>query len=143
MMKITVKAALEMLQAIQQLDSYQNGADKPTLYKYSGDTRLQLAIARHKLRAVQESYIDARNAMLLEVTDGSGDLPAIDGTMDAKERKSAVALHLEFNKRERELQSVEAEVDIKPLPAECFKLDENPIPAAVLDMLGDFINASS
>jgi hypothetical protein len=141
-MKITVKSALEMLQAITQLDSYQNGADKPTLYRYGGDTRLRIAIARRKLRQVQEDYTDARNAMLLELTDGGGDLPAIDNMMDAAERKAAVAQHVEFSKRERELQRAEIELDIDPLPAEAFKLDENPIPPTVLDMLGEFIDAN-
>lgn len=140
-MKITVKAALEMLQAIGQLDSYQNGADKPSLYKYAGDTRLQIAIARRKLRAIQEDYTDARNAMLLELTDGAGDLPPIDNLMDAAERKAALALHIEYNKRERELQRAEVDLDIEPLPVEKFALDDNPIPATVLDMLGDFIDA--
>lgn len=140
-MKITVKAALEMLQAIAQLDSYQNGADKPTLYKYPGATRLQIAIARRKLRAVQEDYTDARNAMLLELTDGGGDLPAIDNVMDAAERKRAVAMHMEFNKRERELQKATIDLDVEPVPVADFNLDENPIPATVLDMLGEFIDA--
>lgn len=140
-MKLTVKAALEMLQAIGQLDSYQNGADKPSLYKYAGDTRLQIAIARRKLRAVQEDYTDARNAMLLELTDGGGDLPAIDNMMDAADRKAAVAMHIEYNKRERELQRALVELDVEPLPVERFNLDDNPIPAGVLDMLGEFIHA--
>lgn len=140
-MKLTVKAALEMLQAIGQLDSYQNGADKPSLYKYAGDTRLQIAIARRKLRAIQEDYTDARNAMLLELTDGGGDLPAIDNMMDAAERKAAVAMHIEYNKRERELQRAMVELDIEPLPVDRFNLDDNPIPAGVLEMLGEFIHA--
>lgn len=140
-MKITVKAALEMLQAIAQLDSYQNGADKPTLYRYGGDTRLQIAIARRKLRAIQEDYTDARNAMLLELTDGGGDLPAIDNVMDAAERKRAVAMHIEFNKRERELQRALVDLDVTPVMVERLNLDDNPIPATVLDMLGEFIDA--
>jgi hypothetical protein len=123
-MKLTVKAALEMLQAMQALDSYQNGADKPTLYKYDGDTRLRIAIARRKLRAIQDDYIDARNAVLLELSGGTGELPANN---------------VEFAKRDREMQKAEVEVDIDPLPVDKFKLEENPIPSGVLDMLGDFI----
>lgn len=140
-MKLTVKAALEMLQAIGQLDSYQNGADKPSLYKYAGDTRLQIAIARRKLRVIQEDYTDARNAMLLELTDGGGDLPAIDNMMDAAERKAAVAMHIEYNKRERELQRALVDLDVTPVMVERLNLEENPIPAGVLDMLGEFIDA--
>jgi hypothetical protein len=141
-MKITVKAALEMLQAIAQLDSYQNGAEKPTLYKYPGRTRLDIAIARRKLRAIQEDYTDARNAMLLELTDGGGDLPAIDNVMDAEERKRAVAMHITFHKRERELQNALVDLDIEPVPQSNFQLDENPIPPSVLDMLGEFIDVN-
>ena len=142
-MKITVKAALEMLQAIAQLDSYHNGAEKPTLYKYGGDTRLKIAIARRKLRAIQEDYTDARNAMLLELTDGSGDLPSITSGDDPAERKRVVGLHMEFDKRERELQRAMIEIDVEPVSVDRFKLDENPIPATVLDMLGEFIDARS
>ena len=142
-MKITVKAALEMLQAIAQLDSYQNGAEKPTLYKYGGDTRLQIAIARRKLRAIQEDYTDARNAMLLELTDGSGDLPPIASDADPAERKRIVGLHMEFDKRERELQRAMIEIDVEPVSVDRFNLDDNPIPATVLDMLGEFIDARS
>jgi hypothetical protein len=123
-MKLTVKAALEMLQAMQALDSYQNGADKPTLYKYDGDTRLRIAIARRKLRAIQDDYIDARNAVLMELSDGKGELPAG---------------HLEFAKRDREMQKAEVEIDVDPLPVGKFRLEDNPIPSGVLDMLGEFV----
>lgn len=140
-MKITVRAALEMLQAIAQLDSFQNGADKPTLYKYDGDTRLQIAITRRKLRAMQEDYTNARNAMLVELTDGSGDLPAISAGDSPEERKRIIALHMDYDKRDRELQKTIIEIDIKPLPVDRFKLEDNPIPASVLDMLGEFIEA--
>lgn len=124
-MKLTVKAALEMLQAVQQLDSYINGADKPTLYKYTGDTRLQIAIARRKLRAVQEDYIDARNGALLELSGGSGELPAN---------------HIEFAKREREILKAVVELELDPLPVGKLQLEDNPIPPSVLDMLGDLIS---
>lgn len=142
-MKITVKAALEMLQALAQLDSYQNGGEKPTLYRYGGDTRLHIAIARRKLRAIQEDYADARNAMLLELTDGVGDLPPLSSGDSPAERRRNVALHMEYDKRDRELLRAEIDIDITPLPVDRFKLDENPIPAGVLDMLGGFIDARS
>jgi hypothetical protein len=132
-MKITVKEALEMLQAISQLDSYQNGGDKPTLYVYGGDTRLRIAIARRKLRALSEDYTQARNNLLLEITEGTGELPP-----PGNDRRLAKK-HLEFMQREKELLEAEVEIDIEPLPSAAFKLDENPIPPSVLDMLGSFI----
>lgn len=128
-MKLTVRAAIEMLQAMGQLDSYQNGADKPTLYSYSGDTRLQIAMARRKLRTIQEDYTEARNALLTEITDGKGEL--------SPEDREKMAW---FLKGDKELLLAEIDLDIKPVPLACFKLDDNPIPAAVLDMLGDFID---
>jgi hypothetical protein len=138
-LKITVKEALEMLNAIRQLDSYQNGADKPTLYRYGGDTRLKIAIASRKLRAVSEDYGEARNKLLLEITNGTGELPAVNGAAILEDRRAAVQKHLEFNAAEKSLLQSEIEINIEPLPVEAFKLDENPIPAGVLDMLGPFI----
>lgn len=138
-MKTTVKAALEMLQAIGQLDSYQNGADKPTLYRYSGDTRLRIAIARRKLRVIQDDYQEARNKMLVEVTDGAGELPLISNIMPPEERRRVIGQHLKFNERDKELLMAEIELDIEPLPSSSFNLDENPIPPSVLDLLGDLI----
>lgn len=139
-MKLTLKSALEMYQAVQQLDSYQNGADKPTLYKYDGDTRLQLAIARRKLREVYQDYIDARNKLLLEVTEGEGELPSLAG-LTSVERKQAMRRHILFTEKERQLLDGEVAVDIKPLPADRFKLDDNPIPTVVLDLLGPMLEA--
>src|SRR5262245_38207759 len=130
-----------MLNAIGQLDSYQNGGEKPTLYRYGGDTRLQIAIARRKLRAISEDFTDARNQLLMEVTDGVGELlvPPADG----EERRKVMRQHMEFNRREREMLDAEIELDIKPLTVEALKLDDNPIPAGVLDMLGEYIDARS
>lgn len=139
-MKITVKTALEMLNAIGQLDSYQNGADKPTLYRYGGDTRLQIAITRRKLRQISEDFTDARNALLLEVSDGVGELPALP-LEQGEERRKALRQHVSFNERERELLLAEVELDVKALSIEALKLEDNPIPATVLDLLGDLIHA--
>ena len=108
-MKLTVKDALEMLQAIAQLDGYQNGGTQSTPYKYSGDTRLKIAIARRKLRAIQEDFLTAREQY----------------NNDPEHDKEALAAVIE--------------VDIEPLPSEKFNLDDNPIPPMVLDLLGDFI----
>jgi len=137
-LKITIKAALEMLQAIGQLDGYQNGTDKLTLYKYPGDVRLKIAMARRKLRAVEEDYREARNQMIMELTDGIGALPAL-GPQSTKED---LAKSFEFSRRDREMLKEEVSLDIDAIPAASFNLDENPIPPTVLDLLGDFIEAT-
>jgi hypothetical protein len=136
--KITVREVLEMLHALGQLDSYQNGAEKPTLYRYGGDVRLKIAMARRKLRAVQEDYQEARNQMIMEVTDGIGALPALG----PQSTKDDFAKNLEFSNRERDMLKAEIEVDIEPVPLAGFNLDENPIPPTVLDFLGDFIGVT-
>lgn len=124
-MKLKVKAALEMLEAITQLDGYHNGSDKLSLYKYGGDIRLKIAIARRKLRVVQEDYMDSRNRLIRDISGA--------------EALQTTAHSLEFMDRHKEMLATEIEVDIQPLSIEAFKLDENPIPPSVLDMLGDFI----
>lgn len=140
-MKLTLKAALEMYQAVQALDQpYQNGAEKQERYKYDGETRLHLAIARRKLREIHEDYLEARNKLLMEVTQGSGDLPDVRGPWEnGSDRVNAVRMHVTFNERERSMLKAPIELDIKPLPSKAFKLDENPIPVAVLDLLGDML----
>jgi hypothetical protein len=141
-MKVTVKTALEMLQAIGQLDGYQNGSDKLTFYKYKGDIRLKIALARRKLRQTQEDYQDARNALLMEVTKGKGELPAIE-MVRPSERAELIKQVVAFNKGNDELLRSTVDLDIDALPVEAFNLDENPIPPTVLDMLGDFIAIGS
>jgi hypothetical protein len=128
-LKLTVKAALEMLQAIGQLDSYHNGSDKPTLYKYSGDIRLKIAMVRRKLRAIQEDYADTRNQLIVDMSKGTGGIPI--GPQS-----------IEFAKRDREMLDAEVDVDIQSIPVEALNLDENPIPPSVLDLLGDFVEAT-
>src|SRR5262245_34063377 len=116
-MKITLKEALEILQAIDQLDGYHNGSDKLTFYKYPGDVRLKIAMAKRKLRAIQDDYMETRNGVI----EKSG------------------PNRIETIKALNEMLKTEVEVDIEPLPSEKFNLDENPIPPSVLDMLGSFM----
>lgn len=138
-MKITVKQALEMAQAVSQLDGYQNGSAVLTPYKYDGATRLAIAAARRKLRAVVEDYQAARNAALLEATNGSGELPPVNDRMHPDLRQKLIKQSIAFDGLDKQLLAAEIEIAIVPLPPDKFKLDENPIPPAVLDMLGAFI----
>lgn len=139
-MKVTVKAALEMAQAIGQLDGYQNGsAERLTPYKYDGATRLRIANARRKLRAIVEDYQEARNAILIEISDGAGSLSPISPAMSHEERSKIAALHMAFDKRDKELLAATVDFDVAPLTSEQLKLDDNPIPPSVLDLLGDLV----
>lgn len=138
-MKITVKMALEMAQAVTQLDGYQNGTPMLTPYKYDAATRLAIAVARRKLRAVVEDYQNARNAALLEATGGTGELPPVNDRTPADERRRIIAQSIAFDKMDKELLAAEIEIGIAPIPSAKFNLDNNPIPPAVLDMLGEFI----
>jgi hypothetical protein len=121
-----MKQALEIYSALGQMDSYMNGAEKPILYKYDGATRLQMAIARRKLRQIHEDFSEARNSVIMEITGGEGQLEG------PKEQ-------YEFSRRELEMLRTELEVDIQPITVAALKLDENPIPVTVLDLLGAMI----
>jgi hypothetical protein len=139
-MKIKLKSALEMYAAIQQLDSYQDGAARPTLYKYDGDTRLRLAVARRCLREINEDYVEARNKIIMQLSDGAGELIGTHPGMSEQERKDIVRRNAAFAERERELLNSEVTLAIEPIAIARLKLDDNPIPAAVLDLLGDLIS---
>jgi len=138
-MRTTVKIALEMAQAVAQLDGYQNGGATPTPYKYDGATRIAIAAARRKLRLIAEDYQTARNAALVEASGGSGELPPISNVMTPDERRKVIAMHMAFDRADKELLAAEVEVDVATLPAASFNLDDNPIPPTVLDLLGPFI----
>jgi hypothetical protein len=138
-LRTTVKHALAMAQAVAQLDSYQNGGERPTLYKYDGSTRLAIAKVRRKLREVTDDYSDAREKMLMELTDGAGELPRLLPEHSPAERKAVLAKHIEFSAREKSLLDAEIDLDVNPFPVAQLKLDDNPIPAGVLDLLGNLL----
>ena len=130
-MKTSVQEALAMFQAVQQLDSYNNG-EKVMLYKYDAKTRLAFASARRKLRAIQEDYTEARNKLIDEISDGKG-IPPINGDL------AVLIMHNKFARADINLMKSEIDLDIEPIEVEAFKLDENPIPAGVLDGLGSLL----
>jgi len=138
-----VKTALEMLGGLAELDGYFNGAgDRRTPYKLDADTRLKIARARRVLRQVQDDYVEARNAALMELTDGLGELPSPAGPFENLAARATVrAQHLAFAARDRELLGAELNgaADIGRVTVAALKLDENPIPPSVLDLLGPFV----
>lgn len=139
-MRITVRTALEILSAVAQLDSYADGGDKRIPYKYDGATRLALAGLRRRLRAVQEDYTEARNNLIMELSNGTGELPTVPTNgADREERARAIAQHVALAVREREMLAAEVELELEPLTAAALKLDDNPIPPGVLDMLGPML----
>lgn len=123
-MKVTVREALEMQAAVARLDGHEN-----VLYKYDASTRLILAKVRRELRAVGEDYNEARNKLITAINpDG---IPPLNG--------HTMPQHIEFNKGEAELLKSEIEVSFDPIEVEKLKLDDNPIPAGVLEGLGSFL----
>lgn len=123
-MKVTVREALEMQAAVARLDGHEN-----VLYKYDASTRLILAKVRRELRAVGEDYNEARNKLITAINpDG---IPPLNG--------HTMPQHIEFNKGEAELLKSEIEVSFEPIEVEKLKLDDNPIPAGVLEGLGSFL----
>ncbi len=123
-MKVTVREALEMQAAVARLDGHEN-----VLYKYDASTRLTLAKVRRELRAVGEDYNEARNKLISAINpDG---IPPLNG--------HTMPQHVEFNKGEAELLKSEIEVSFDPIDVEKLKLDDNPIPAGVLEGLGSFL----
>jgi len=130
-MKISVQEAINMLQAVGQLDSYKDG-EKVLLYKYDARTRLILAGIRRKLRVVQEDYTEARNKLIDEVSEGKG-IPPINGDL------TTLVMHNKFARGDICLLKSEIDLDIEPMEADVLKLDENPIPAGVLDGLGSLL----
>lgn len=135
-MKLKMKHALEMAYALGQLDSHGDGEAR-TLYKFDGPTRLLLARARRRLREIEEDYRTARNALLLEVTEGTGELPVLNGHFaNPEDRRKAVTVNMAFVDADRKLLEAETELDIRPVSAAQLNLDANPIPVTVLDLMG-------
>jgi hypothetical protein len=125
-MKVQVREAMDMLQAITKLDGPEG-----TPYKYDAATRIALARTKRELRAVSEDFVEARNKLIEEINPGG--IPPLNGS------ESSMAMHVAFNKRELELIKVEVELNAEPLDVEKLKLDENAIPAGVLEGLGSFL----
>jgi hypothetical protein len=128
-MKIKVRQALEMAQAITQLDGWKNGSDAITPYKYDAPIRLRIAAARRQLRAAVEDYNEARNGVIMELSEGAGQLSPDD-------RAKQVA----FAERDRQLLAAEITLDVEPIQSMMLKLDDNPIPPSTLDLLGPFLS---
>lgn len=132
-----VRTALEILTGLAELDGYLNGSgDRKTPYKFDGATRLAIARARRTLRLVQEDYVDARNAALVELTDGTGELPSMTGTFESVIARDMVRTqHLKFAAKDRELLNAELQVELGTIAVPALALDDNPIPPSVLDMI--------
>ena len=136
-----VKTALEILTGLAELDGYLNGSgDRKTPYKFDGATRLAIARARRTLRLVQEDYVDARNAALVELTDGTGELPSMTGTFELVIARDMVRTqHMKFAAKDRELLNAELQVELGAIAVPALALDDNPIPPSVLDLIGPML----
>lgn len=139
-MKMTLKQALEMYGAIQTLDQGYKDGEKTEQFKYDGATRIKLAMARRRLRELYEDYVDSRNKLLMDITNGVGELPGLDKPLEnGMDRAGAVQQHIQFAQAERKMLLADIEIDINAIPAASFDLDNNPIPVAVIDLLGDLM----
>lgn len=139
-MKMTLKQALEMYGAIQTLDQGYKDGEKQEQFKYDGATRIKLAMARRRLRELYEDYVDSRNKLLMDITNGIGELPGLDKPLEnGMDRADAVQQHIKFAQAERKMLLADIEIDINAIPAASFDLDNNPIPVAVIDLLGDLM----
>jgi hypothetical protein len=136
-----VRTAIEILTGLAELDGYLNGSgDRRTPYKFDGPTRLTIARARRQLRQAQEDYVEARNAALVELTDGIGELPPMTGPFEsAAERGTIRAKHMAFAVKDRELLNAELTLELGAIGVAELKLEDNPIPPSVLDMLGPML----
>jgi hypothetical protein len=143
-MKMTLKQGLEMYSAIQALDQGYKDGEKTEQFKYDGATRLKLAMARRRLRELYEDYVESRNKLLLEVTAGVGELPGLDKPLEnGIDRAGAVQQHVRFAQAERKMLLADIEIDLNPIGSDSLDLDHNPIPVAVLDLLGDFVQVQT
>jgi hypothetical protein len=122
--KISIREALEMQAAVIRLDGHES-----VLYKYDATTRLTLAKVRRELRVVVEDYNEARNKLIASINpDG---IPPLNG--------HTMPQHVEFSKGEIELLKSEVEVNIESIDVDMLKLDDNQIPAGVLEGLGSLL----
>jgi len=135
-----LRTALELLQGLMELDGYLDGADKRVPYKFNGATRMAIARMRRQLRALQEDYSEARNAALVEITNGSGELKSLNGPFESREERDHTrAAIFEFARRDRELLNAPVDLDLASITVAQLALDDNPIPPSVLDVLGPIL----
>lgn len=122
---LTVEQALNVTAGLDQLGSY-DGVDKDgkptkTYYKFSGDLRILIAVNLDIGRAIQARFAAARNAVVMQISEGSGRVS------DEK----TPALNIEVAK----LMAAPSLAGFHRIKAADLKLDENPIPAPVLSLI--------
>lgn len=128
--EFTVEQALNISGGLDQLGSYEtvdkDGKPTKVYYKFSGDLRILIAVNIDIGRSVQSRYQTARNALIMQLSDGTGNVP-ID--------KSAV-LSAELYK----LMNAPSRAGFERIKAADLKLDENAIPAPVLSLIVPIID---
>ncbi|MBI5112863.1 MAG: hypothetical protein HZA68_12920 [Rhodovulum sp.] len=130
MSTITTREAIALADAIQALDGRsrvvrRNNEDHVTVepYRFGGDLLLALAINRQRCRLIAEAHVHARNALVTRLAGGASIIPA--------DHPAAADFHAEMSRMLGERH----EIDLRRVPVAALRLDENPIPPAVLEAL--------
>lgn len=123
---LALKSAIEALDQGQQVILDQGTEAKkvvPQPFEFTGNVRFALAQNLAALRPVAESYEAQRVALIRRIGGAAGIAPD-----DGKRM-------LEFQERNQALLDAEVEVDVRRIALADWKLEHNPIPAAVLASL--------
>jgi hypothetical protein len=127
-MKLKISQINELKEAISGLEGTQEVHDGKVItkpFKLSGKTRWNLSKNLAILSRKMEGYEKVKNDLLLQISGGSGII-----------KEAEVEKIAEFTKQVREIITTEEEVDgLLKIKEEELKLDENPIPLAVLSSL--------
>lgn len=90
-----------------------------------GALRLTIAVNANKLKPIVQSFEEARNALLMELSGGKGE---INQTADP-------AAFAKYQDALQSMTSAEHEIDLKALSKAALKLDLNPITIQALMIL--------
>ena len=96
------------------------------------ETEIEGGCARlHLLQEVRVAFL-----ALVELTDGTGELPSMTGQFESAIARDMVrAQHLKFAAKDRELLNAELQVELGVIAVPALALDDNPIPPSVLDLI--------
>lgn len=94
-------------------------------FVFGGIVRLDIARNLGVLRRALQDYTAARDALIREISGGRN-------RIDAKQSPEQAQRFMDEHKK---LADTEVPVDLKPFTAEALNLEDNPVPARVLDLL--------
>ncbi len=122
---LTVEQALNVAAGLEQLSGLDVVIDgKPmgkAWYKFSGDVRILIAVNIEVGRAVQQRFSTARNAIIMQMSDGTGRV--------AEEKAPLMTVEVD------KLMKAPARAGYSRMKMSDLRLDENPIPGPVLSLV--------